>query len=121
MTRLVIDERARPDGGAARTWLALVDGKLALGFDETVVAIVEEGALAAVMKRYGKALADDIDLSGPTLELDGGAKLSLLRHRARYDVMAKDFLVYEVPGSDPVASATSVSAALAHLARVPRE
>jgi hypothetical protein len=117
VTRLVIDERVRPDGKSSRTWLELAAGKLALGFDETQVAIVEVGALAAVMRRYGKPLADDIVVSGPTLELAGGAKLSLLRHRARYDVIAKDFLVYEAPGQEPVAElATSVSAALSHLA-----
>jgi hypothetical protein len=72
------------------------------------------------MKRYGKALADDIVVSGPTLELEGGRRVSLLRHRARYDVIAKDFLVYEAPNREPVAElATSVSAALAHLARLP--
>jgi hypothetical protein len=121
VTRLVIDERARSDGAPSRTWLELAGGKLVLGFDETKMAVVEERALAAVMKRYGKALAADIVVSGPTLELEGGSKLSLLRHRARYDVVARDFLVYQAPGSEPVAElATSVSAALAHLARAPR-
>ena len=120
MTRLLIDERARSDGESERTWLELVDGRLGLRFDETLVAIVEEPALEAVMTRYGKALADEIVVTGPTLELEGGRRLSLLRHRARYDVVAKDFLVYEVPNRHPVAElATSVSAALAHLARLP--
>jgi hypothetical protein len=120
VTRLLIDERARSDGELERTWLELADGKLALRFDEAIVAIVEERALEAVMKRYGKALADDIVVSGPTLELEGGRRISLLRHRARYDVVAKDFLVYEAPDRAPVAElATSVSAALAHLARSP--
>jgi hypothetical protein len=120
VTQLLIDERARPEGPPERTWLELVDGKLALRFDETLVAIVEEAAFEIVMKRYGKALADDIVVSGPTLELAGGRRVSLLRHRGRYDVIAKDFLVFEAPGREPVAElATSVSAALAHLARLP--
>jgi hypothetical protein len=122
VTRLLIDERATPDGPLQRTWLELAEGKLALRFDETLVAIVELSALEAVMERYGRALADDIVLSGPTLELEGGRRLSLFRHRARYDVLAKDFLVYEAPDREPLAElATSVSAALAHLARLPRD
>jgi hypothetical protein len=120
VTRLLIDERARGDGATERTWLELADGKLALRFDETLVAIVEQGAFEAVMKRYGKELADDIALGGPTLELEGGRRISLLRHRARYDVIAKDFVVYQAPNRPAVAElATSVSAALAHLARLP--
>jgi hypothetical protein len=57
------------------------------------------------------------------LELDGGRRISLLRYRARYDVIAKDFLVFEAPNRAPVAElATSVAAALAHLARLqPRD
>lgn len=118
MTRLIIDERARSDGARERTYLELVDGKLALRFDDALVAIVEHAALDAVMRRYGKPLADDIVLSGPTLELGAGRKISILRHRARYDVLEKDYLVYEAPGREPVAElATSVSAALAHLVR----
>jgi hypothetical protein len=96
-----------------------VDGKLALRFDDTLVAIVEDGVFETVMHRYGKELADDIVVSGPTLELAGERRISLLRHRARYDVIAKDFLVFEAPNRAPVAElATTVAAALAHLARL---
>jgi hypothetical protein len=120
VTRLLIDERTRTDGEAARTWLELLEGRLALRFDDTLVAIIEDGVFEAVMHRYGKELADDIVVSGPTLELEGGRRVSLFRHRARYDVIAKDFLVFEVPNRAPVAElATSVAAALAHLARLP--
>jgi hypothetical protein len=120
VTRLLIDERTRSDGEATRTWLELVDGKLALRFDDAVVAIVEDGVFETVMHRYGKELADDIVVSGPTLELEGGRRVCLFRHRARYDVIAKDFIVFEAPNRAPVAElATSVAAALAHLARLP--
>ena len=80
--------------------------------------IVELGVLDAVMKRYGRPLADDVIFTGPTLELEGGQTLSLLRHRARYDVIARDFLVYRIPGKEPIAElAASVTAALTYLVR----
>jgi len=76
--------------------------------------------LDAVMKRYGKALAPDVVVSGPTLALEGGRTLSSLRHRARYDVIARDFLVYSAPGSEPFAElASSIAAALSFLASRP--
>jgi len=42
----------------------------------------------------------------------------LLRHRARYDVIARDFLVLTRPDAPPLAElSTSIAAALVHLAR----
>ena len=116
--RLLIHEQAKPDGDVERTWLEAVDGKLVLRFDEATTAVVEIHVLEAVMRRYGKPLADDIVVSGPKLELEGGRTLGLVRHRGRYDVIAKDFLVYCAPGREPVAElATSVTAALTFLVR----
>jgi len=143
--RLIIHECALGDGAFERTWLEVAGGRLVLGCDGLVSgrsgspsadeasdadhadadmshsgarAIVEPGVLDAVMKRYGRPLADDVIVTGPTLELGGGQTLSLLRHRARYDVIARDFLVYRVPGREPVAElAASVTAALTYLVR----
>ena len=127
-TRLIIHERVLTDGKSERTWLEVEGGRLSLGSDGTInadaghtganQAIVELGVLDAVMKRYGRPLAEHIIASGPMLELEGGRTLSLLRHRARYDVIAKDFLVYQVPGHEPVVElAASVTAALTYLVR----
>jgi hypothetical protein len=129
-TRLIIHERVLTDGKSERTWLEVEGGRLSLGSDGAInadaghaganQAIVELGVLDAVMKRYGRPLAEDVIASGPMLELEGGRTLSLLRHRARYDVIAKDFLVYQVPGHEPVAElAASVTAALTYLVRAP--
>ena len=116
--RLLIHEQVRADGDVERTWLEVVDGELVLRFDEATTAAVEIRVLEAVMRRYGKPLADDIVVSGTRLELDGGRTLGLVRHRGRYDVIAKDFLVYGAPGQEPVAElATSVTAALTFLLR----
>lgn len=73
-----------------------------------------EGAVAAVMKRFGKPLDPDVELTEvDRLEIDGVA-LRHVRHLARYDVIARDFLVY---GEDCVL-ATTAAGALAHLASV---
>jgi hypothetical protein len=113
--RLIIHERVLGDGAFERTWLEVAGGRLVLGSDGAR-ATVELAVLDAVMKRYGRPLADDVIVTGPTLELGGGQTLSLLRHRARYDVIARDFLVYQVPGHEPVAElAASVTAALTYL------
>jgi hypothetical protein len=120
LNRLVIHERILADGGSERTWLDLEGGQLVLGVDDATAACVDLSVLEAVMKRYGKPIAGDVELSGPALELGGGRTLSMLRHRARYDVIAKDFLVYRVPGDEPLAElSASVSAALTYLVRLP--
>lgn len=75
------------------------------------------GALEAVMKRFGGPLADDVSLLEiGALELDRG-RLRHVRHLARYDVIARDFLVLEAPGQELLcALATTVAGALEHLA-----
>ena len=113
---MLIHERISVDGAAERTWLARVDGALVLRIDPAVLVEVDMSVLDAVMKRYAKPLADDVVAAGPTLELEGGKTLCLFRHRARYDVIARDFLVYAAPGEEPVAElAVSVTAALVYL------
>jgi hypothetical protein len=115
--RLVLHETVLPDGASEKTWLEVVDGALVMGVEGGFEVEVPLPIFEAVMQRYGKPLAEGIDPIGPTLELLGGQVLSLFRHRARYDVIAKDFLVYRAPGREPLAElATSVSGALAYLA-----
>jgi hypothetical protein len=70
------------------------------------------------MERYGKPLADGIALDGPSLELGEGRALHRIRHRGRYDVIARDFLVWTTPGQEPLAElAVAVSGALVHLSK----
>ncbi len=115
--RLLLHERTMPDGSREKTWLELSDGSLVLRVDARAPAQIPVAFLEAVMKRYGKPLADDVELSGPRLELEGGRSVCVLRHRARYDVIARDFLVYTAPGQDSLAElAASVTAALSYLA-----
>lgn len=78
-----------------------------------------DGAIAAVMKRFGKPLADgEAPAAEETLDLGEGASLVRFRFLRRYDVIARDYLVYNTPGAEPLCEmATSVGGALDHLAR----
>ncbi len=71
-----------------------------------------------VMERYGKPIDPPFPPALETLALSGGAKLVRFRHLATYDVIARDYLMYEAPQKEPVCElATAVTAALSHLAR----
>ncbi len=101
----------RADGGA----LALVAAGATLP--------LPAGALEAVMARYGLPLEPGEPLAPVgALELGGGRSLRHVRHLGRYDVIARDFLLYEAAGAEPVcALAVTIVAALDHLARARRE
>ncbi len=77
------------------------------------------GALGAVLTRYG-APFDAAARIAPvaSFALGEGEVLRHVRHLAGYDVIARDYLVYERPGSEALcALAASVAAALLHLGR----
>jgi hypothetical protein len=78
-----------------------------------------EGAIAAVMRRFGKPLeAGDPPAPEETLDLGEGHSLVRFRFLRRYDVIARDYLVYRAPGAEPLCEmATAVTAALDHLGR----
>ena len=60
-----------------------------------------------------------VALDGPKIDLGGGRTLQRIRHLARYDVIARDFLVWCAPGREPLVElAVTISGALEHLARV---
>jgi hypothetical protein len=101
-----------------------------LRFDESVLAMVEgeeafplpEGALDAIMKRYGAPLDPAAGVTSiGALDLGCGRQLRCVRHLARYDVIARDYLVYETAHGEPLcALATTVTGALAYLGRAVR-
>jgi hypothetical protein len=116
-----IHETVRADGTLVPVLLRHADGALFITTDDGELALVD-GALEAVMKRFGGPLETSEPLALiAELELGDGAVLRHVRHRARYDVIARDFLVYAKPGEDALcALAITVCAALTHLARAPR-
>jgi hypothetical protein len=114
-----IHETTNADGSLAETHLRVVDGDLVVEAAEGTFAL-PDGALARVMVRYGAPVDEGTTLTEvDALALAGGARLRHVRHLARFDVIAKDWLVYEARGEEPIcALANTVARALAHLARV---
>lgn len=119
--KLAIDERTETDGTLARTYLVREDGSLAVELEGAAPEshLLPEGVLDAVMTRFGKPLEPTEKLTEvASLDLGDGGRLRHVRHLARYDVIALDYLVLERPGEEPlVAIATTVAGALVHLGR----
>jgi hypothetical protein len=107
---MVIDERT----GGPTTRIEIEPLRVLIG-DQTFELPRE--VLEKVMERYARPLADEVALP-PGIPIGDGCTLHLLRHRARYDVIARDFLVLARPGQEPIAElSTTIAAALAYLAR----
>ena len=118
---LTIHEWQTDDGTLARVLLGEANGELVVCVGDEPAVSLPMLAVQRVMERYGKPLADGVALEGPKLELGEAGTLTLIRHRARYDVIARDFLVWSAPGREPLAElAVAVSGALVHLARAAR-
>jgi hypothetical protein len=115
---LTIHETFTPAGDLSRTYLCFEDGVLSLVDDEGSFAL-PTGALGAVMERFGRPLDRAARLvEVASLPLADGNVLRHARHLARYDVIARDFLVYVTSDREPLcALATTVTGALTHLAR----
>jgi hypothetical protein len=78
-----------------------------------------QGALRAVLARFGAPFDGDARISTiARLDLASGAVLCHVRHLAGYDVIARDYIVYEEPSTEALcALAATVAAALLHLGR----
>jgi hypothetical protein len=118
---LLLHERTRDDGSVERTFLESAgseDEALALRVEGEPPRTVPIEVLAAVMKRYGRALDSAITIASDAerIALPGGRAVVHFRHLARYDVIARDWIVWMEPDAEPLAElATAVSAALRHL------
>jgi hypothetical protein len=118
---LTIHEWLTEDGGAETVEVGAEAGALLVRVGKEPAVALPLLALERVMERYGKPLADGVPLDGPRLDLGGGRSLCRIRHLARYDVIAKDFVVWSAPGREPLAElAVAVSGALVHLAKAAR-
>ena len=119
VAEITIHETAGDGATPTETRLLQVEGGLALRIGDEVLAL-PGGALEAVMKRYGKPLdAPEREMMvDQRLELGDGRALVRFRFMRRYDVIARDYLVLYEPGAEPLCEmATSIAAALDHLAR----
>ncbi len=118
---LTIHEWHSDDGAHHRVRISAAGGELVVQAGDAAPVTLPVLALERVMERYGKPLAEDVPVDGPTLALGDGRSLVRIRHRGRYDVIARDFLVWSVPGHEPLAElAVAVSGALVHLAEARR-
>lgn len=124
--RLLLLETHQTDGSTACTWLEHGDSGLALrceGFGpEPEVLPLVVGAVQRVMLRYGgmpsEDLASTVQGLAPELTLEDQSTLARFRFRPRYDVIAKDYIVWRPAGASPrLELAVSVAAALTHLGR----
>jgi hypothetical protein len=114
--RLLLHERALTNGAFERTWLELESERLFLVVEGEPKKEVPLQVVDVVMRRYGKPLDDDVSVDGPGLII-GDRTIAMLRHRPRYDVIAKDYVVYRAADEPPVAElATAVTGALIFLA-----
>jgi hypothetical protein len=117
---LKIDETRAPTGELTSVSLRVDDGVLSL-VDEHGTFALPRNALEVVMRRYGTPF-DDADARRLThvasLALGDGRSLHHIRHLAPFDVIARDWLVYEEPDRERVCVlAVEVTRALTHLAR----
>jgi hypothetical protein len=124
MTRrsmLKVREFTDATGALSAVFLAHREGALEIGDGRDATAL-PAGALAAVMSRYGAPSDPEAPVSVvETLALGEGQTLRHVRHLAGYDVIARDYLVYEAVAAEPLcALATTVARALEHLAAVVR-
>jgi hypothetical protein len=116
---LRIHETTTAGGELSSVFLQLDEGGvLALISGEGAVAL-PASSLDHVMSRFGQPLdsAERVAEVG-RLDLGDGRVLRHVRHLGRYDVIARDYLIYSAPGQGPLcALATTVAGALAHLGR----
>jgi hypothetical protein len=114
---ITLHEHTGEAGELVRTELRSEGGELTLVVDGEAMPL-PDGAIAAVMRRFGKPLEVGAPPAEETLELGEGHTLVRFRFLRRYDVIARDYLVYAAPGAEPLCEmATAVTAALDHLAR----
>ena len=119
---LTIHEWTRDDGASETVRLGEQGGAVVLSVGSAPAVALPMLALERVMERYGRPLAEGVALDGPKIDLGGGRTLQRIRHLERYDVIARDFLVWCAPGREPLVElAVTVSGALEHLARVAGE
>jgi hypothetical protein len=119
---LKIHETTAAGGELCSVFLRVNDGALALVSANEVLAL-PGAALESVMKRFGAPLdAAARVLEIGALDLGEARVLRHVRHLARFDVIARDYLTLSVPGQEPLcALATTVAGALDHLGRAYRE
>jgi hypothetical protein len=117
---LKIDETTG-ETGLSSVFLRFENGELTLLRGNDCYPL-PDGALEAVMAKFGGPLDPRERVAVvDALDLTEGRTLRHVRHLSGYDVIARDYLVYEAQGAEPqCALAITVAAALGHLGRAAR-
>jgi hypothetical protein len=114
--RLLIDEQSRDDV-LVRTELEPHEGAVAMYVHNTHIGTMPNEAVIQVMRRYGKPIDETVPIPHEGLPLETNARLVMLRFLARYDVIARDWLVLVTDTEVLGELAVTVTPALEHLAR----
>jgi hypothetical protein len=115
-TRLLLDERIQADGAHVRTYASLSGDHVRIEDEGGPAGELSVAGFERVMVRYGLPLELGISTSGDALDLGAGRALRRLRYHSRVDAEARDYLVWERTGHDPIAVlATHATAALRYL------
>ncbi len=112
---MLVDERSRGDR-LERVELLLEDAAVAMYVDHTRIGELSVEAVVHVMRRYGKPLEEGITIPDGGVRLSPTARLTMLRFLARYDVIARDWLVLVTPEETVGELAVTVVRVLEHLA-----
>src|SRR5688500_14842533 len=97
---LKVYETSAPNGELTSLFLDCASGVLEVVASDGTFA-VPDGALEIVMARYGAPFDAEARISRvATLELPNGRALHHVRHLAGYDVIARDYLLYETPNQE---------------------
>lgn len=113
-----IHEFSSAAGELSAVYLRVSDGQLEIVSDDGAWPL-PDSALHAVLSRFGAPFDADARITTiSTLDLPSAERLRHVRHLAGYDVIARDYIVYERPDGEALcALAATVAAALLHLGR----
>lgn len=119
-----IHEFSSATGELSSVYLRLRDdGQLEIVSEDGAWALPDT-AVHAVLSRFGAPFDNEATITTVAeLELPSGVRLRHVRHLAGYDVIARDYIVYEQRQSEGAqetlcALSATVAAALLHLGRV---
>ncbi len=112
---MLLDERITAEGARSCTWIACDGTHVQIRDDDGEGGALPVAALDRIMARYGRPLDSEITVEGESVSCGAGT-LRRLRYRAVVDAEARDYLVWESPGQEPLAAlAITVTAALRFL------
>jgi len=117
-----IHEFSSTTGQLSSVYLRQSDGLLEIVSDDGTWPL-PQGALYAVFSRFGAPFDEDARSSLiDSLHLGATESLRHVRHLAGYDVIGRDYLVYDHSNGEALcALAATVAAALLHLGRAQRQ